>query len=751
VSNTGLYAALGVVAALALTPVRVPDPPFASAVFADGRILDARVATDGQWRLPPGQVPPRFERALLTAEDSRFYVHPGVDPLAIGRAAWGNLLAGEVTSGGSTLTMQLQRLASDHPERNILQKADEAWHALRLELSLAKPDILRSYAANAPFGGNVVGLEAASWRYYGRPAGELSWAQAATLAVLPNEPGLVHPGRHRAALKRKRDRVLHALESSGVLDEIELELALSESLPARPIPFEHLSHHVLASLPRGESLYSTLDAELQQLVLHRAQSHLHSQVSGGIHHAAVVVLDVDSGQVVAYVGNAGQRGPGDAVDVARARRSSGSTLKPFLYEALLASGGQTPHAWVRDVPFRAEGFAPENFDRVFEGAIPASRALERSRNVPAVHMLRAYGVDAFLHDLRDRGLTTLDRSADDYGLSLILGGGEVTLWDLAQAYRELGLQALERAEMALPTMDQHASPESAPLVGDAGAAWWTLEALREVARPGAYGTSRSIAGPSGVAWKTGTSMGFRDAWAVGVSRSHVVAVWVGNASGEGRAGLIGSRAAGPLLFDVFGLLPGQGEVPEPAGLVPVDICPVTGFRAGPHCGDPVVERLPLASLKSPVCPHCETGYCAGDCTERRHLACAEGLELQRVRQTVLPPDMAWFARGQPHVPRALPWADACHDDVAPPVIVWPAPGTRVAVGTGKEAGLVGQASPATRDDTLYWHLDGTWLGATNTLHHMELPAGPGEHVLAVVGPDGARAETTFEVVSESRP
>ena len=427
---------------------RLPEPLFDDAVSSvlearDGSLLGARIASDGQWRFPGrDSVPGKYAAAVIAAEDQRFRWHPGVDPLALARAAWTNLRAGKVVGGGSTITMQVIRMSRGSRPRTYREKFVEAALALRLELGTDKDEVLALYAAHAPFGGNVVGLEAAAWRYFGRGPADLSWAEAAMLAVLPNNPGAVHPGRSRAELLEKRDRLLGRLQETGTIDAEELELALLEPLPDAPRPLPQVAPHLLQTLAAGDGgagrrYASTLDAALQRLVGDVASRQSRSLASMGIRHLAALVVDNRTFEVVAYVGNsrwAVGEGTGHAIDLIRRPRSTGSILKPLLFARMLDAGEILPETLVPDIPSQFAGYRPENYDREFRGAVPARTALARSLNVPAVWMLRRHGVDRFYDFLRGMGMTTLHRPPGDYGLTLVLGGAEGTLWDITGMY-----------------------------------------------------------------------------------------------------------------------------------------------------------------------------------------------------------------------------------------------------------------------------------------------------------------------------
>jgi len=536
----------------------------------DGHLLSAHIATDEQWRFPESAtVPDKFATALIRFEDRRFRRHHGVDMLALLRAGFDNLRQGRVVSGASTLSMQVIRLARGNPPRTLSEKGLEILRAWRLEMRLDKEAILALYAAHAPFGGNVVGLEAAAWRYFGRAPGQLSWAESAMLAILPNNPALIHPGRNRAQLLAKRNRLLTLLHAQGTLETLDYELALAEPLPEAPHPLPRLAPHLLDTLsrqyPQQQRFHSTLDAPLQQSLNNLARRSGEQLALEGIQNLAILVLDNRSLGTLAYVGNRpdmdSRQDQGHAIDMIQRPRSTGSTLKPLLFADLIEQGLILPDSLVADVPVNYSGFTPQNYNRRYHGAVSAREALARSLNIPMVNLLSLRGVEPFLTQLRQFGLSHLNRSASDYGLSLILGGAEATPWELGVAYAGLANRARQtqaQQQAFWPRgrlLQEQARPSRRLATLSSASVWLTLEALLEVARPGDEGYWEKFSSSRKVAWKTGTSYGQRDAWAIGVDPDFTVAVWVGNASGVGRAGLTGTQSAAPILFNTFNLLP----------------------------------------------------------------------------------------------------------------------------------------------------------------------------------------------------
>ena len=700
--------------------------PYATVVTdRNGELLGARIASDGQWRFPPcDTVPSRYATALVQFEDRHFRWHPGVDPLALARALRSNLREGHVVSGGSTITMQVVRM-SRGKERTLWQKGVEAILATRLESRLSKDEILALYASHAPFGGNVVGLDAAAWRYFGRPADELSWAESATLAILPNAPSSIHPGKGRDRLLEKRNRLLRRLHERGFIDSNTLEGALDEPLPEAPYPLPNLARQYVAAQPPGVETRTGIDIDLQRQVEDATTRWSDELALGGIADLAAVILDIRTGETIAYVGNASpQRArTGSEMDIAAAPRSTGSILKPFLYCAALQDGTILPRTLLKDTPVNLNGFAPQNFDLQFHGAVPAAEALARSLNVPAVHLLRAYGAPRLLEVLREAGLTTLTRDASDYGLSLILGGGEGTLADVTRAYAGM-VRRYEGLATDSPFTDRIAL-------------WYTFEALKEVNRPDEIDW-KLIRSVRKAAWKTGTSYGYRDAWAVGVTPDYAIGVWCGNADGHGVPLMTGARTAGPVLFDLLNLLPPSSdwfEDPlsfraEPEGRsreisgVWLDVCTASGMLRSQDCPDYTRQLLPERAADSEVCPYHRDG------------------------EFRLPPAMEWYYKTYHPEYEVRPSRDE-----TPLEFLYPESGSVLTLPRQLDGSLPGAVFQAVHRDpaaVLYWHLDNEYLGETHLIHQMQLSPPPGKHTVTVVDGDGKTVSVGFTVASTSR-
>lgn len=729
----------------------------------NGTMLGASVAKDGQWRMPPtDSVPEQFVECLLQFEDRHFRGHWGIHLPSLIRAAKQNISEGRTVSGGSTLTMQVARMSRAGSTRTYGNKIFEMLIALRLELRYSKDEILRLYVDNAPFGGNVVGLEAAAWRWFGRSPWDLSWAESATLAVLPNAPSRIHPGRERNALLNKRNRLLDRLLTTGHLDSLSWSLAVEEPLPEAPRPLPQLAPHLLSTLQKqgmtGKRIRTTMDAGLQQRATELAERHALALRANEVHNAAVLIMDVPTGQVLAYVGNlpsAGMAHAGD-VDIVRAPRSTGSLLKPFLHASMLHQGERMPDQLVADLPTRYLGFAPRNFDQRFSGAVPASAALARSLNVPAVRALHEHGVERTLRMLRAMGLHHLAKSAEHYGLALIVGGSESTLWELTGAYASLARIALgasyENTSTVHPPilrMDQEqlGTRTERPPFGST-AAYHTLQALQSMDRPDVVLAWRPRMADEQIAWKTGTSFGHRDAWAIGVNDRHAVGVWTGNASGEGRPALTGTLAAAPLLFELFDMLPsGVGFDPPYDSMERMAVCRRSGHRAAADCSPVDTTWVLTQALRTPLCPYHRTILVDANTRERVR----PSADADRVAWFVLPPAIEHYYMPVDPTYRPLPpWApDAAQDEEGDIMeLIYPDRGARILVPVllhGTHGQVVLEAAHRERTAKIHWDLDGEHRGTTIGEHRLAMGLEAGRHRLTLTDQAGRTLQTHFSV------
>lgn len=589
-------------------------------VARDGRILRERPSEAGLRGREQSleAIGPRLVQATLTSEDREFFEHDGVDRLAIARAALQSLRHGRMVSGASTITQQLVKLVDNRggaAERTMGIKLREVARAQNLEQSLDKPEILEAYINRLPYGHGMVGPEAAAQGYFGVRAADLSWAQAAFLAVLPRAPSYLDPYRHQDRVLLRQAALLGALHTEGHLSAETHHAALKEPIVlkelTRPFLAPHLVDALIAEGALGEDgsddeTQTTLDLDLQRDLEGLVRTRMAVLADKGATDAAALVVDNSNGEVLAYVGSADFHDPeiSGQVDMIRARRQPGSTLKPFVYALGLVHGHRASEA-IADVATRFEEssgtYRPVNFGRSYDGPISLREALAGSLNIPAVRLAAELEHGELLEFLRRAGLESLDEPASHYGLALALGSGEIRLRELAEAYMALA-RGGDRIQLRLTVREPTGLGEALPagsgarILEPSVAAQITEILADPLARVrGLHGRGPFVF-PYDVAVKTGTSSGYRDTWTVGYTHERTIAIWVGNADGSGTASLTGASGAGYLFADVVRRVmddvPSRAPLWDPGALIGVDVCPLSGAPAGPACPDSV-RRLEI--------------------------------------------------------------------------------------------------------------------------------------------------------------
>ncbi|MFP2995281.1 penicillin-binding protein 1C [Spongiivirga sp. MCCC 1A20706] len=736
----------------------------------NGELLGALIADDGQWRFPSNDsVPDKFKHCIIHFEDEYFYKHPGFNPISIAKALSQNIKSGSIKRGGSTLTQQTIRLARKGKKRTYGEKLVELILATRLELRHSKDKILSLYASHAPFGGNVVGLDAAAWRYFGRNAEDLSWAESATLAVLPNAPGLIFPGRNQDKLLKKRNRLLKKLLEKEIIDSLTYELSIAEALPQKPYPIQQLAPHLLqkiAAKHRGERIRTSIKTRLQLQTNELVSNHHFSLKQNEIYNIAVLVLDVKTRKVLAYIGNS----PTDNahqkhVDVIDKPRSTGSIMKPFLFASVLDAGDILPNTLVADVPTQIAGYNPENFNKQFDGAVSASKALSRSLNVPSVRMLQQYGLDRFYHQLKQLNLKDLKYNANHYGLSLILGGAESNLWDLTKTYAAFSStlnhfnknsSTYYTNEFCEPTFYANKEVNFGTVsrektVFDAGSIYLTYESMKEVNRPEGEENWEFFDASKQIAWKTGTSYGFRDAWAIGTTKDYVVGVWIGNADGEGRPGLVGVEAAAPILFDVFDLLPRSKWFEKPYDeMREVAVCAKSGYRAGEFCEETIQSFVQVSGLKTKPCPYHIWVHLDKNEQFQINSSCEPLTNIVNKSWFVLPPLMEYYYQKKDPYYKSLPnfRPDCLGENSLTMDFIYPKENSKIFLpkdfdGTTNE--LIFKLAHSQSETTVFWYVDDMFVGSTKNIHDFALQPKTGKHIITVVDEFGNEAKRRIEI------
>ena len=622
----------------------------------------------------------------------------------------------------------------------------------------------------------MIGLETAAWRYFGRSASELSWAESATLAVLPNSPALIHPGRNRKQLKEKRDRLLASLQKKGILEETEYELACMEPLPEAPLPLPNDAPHLLERLAAeqpGQRIQTSVRQALQRQTQALVNRYAREYSSNHIYNLAAIVADVETGEVLAYAGNAtypADERRGNQVDIITSPRSTGSILKPFLYAGMLHDGLLLPSMLVSDVPLNINGFSPHNYNKTFYGAVPAHVAIERSLNVPLVRMLSQYNTGRFMSLLKSWGMTTLRFSEEHYGASLILGGAEGTLWDLSGMYASMS-RVLKHyrtyngrynpadihpltpfpAERKEPIRSLTDSRLTDKALLSSAALWYTFEAMSALNRPEEEADWQQFESMKRIAWKTGTSYGGRDAWAIGTTPRYVVGVWAGNASGEGRPGLTGVGNAAPVLFDLFSLLPGGEWFDLPYDETrPMMICRNSGHKASPYCEQTDTLYMPLSGNNTGICPYHKLVHLSADRRYRVNSSCESVDRMISRPWFVLPPAQEYYYRNYhiDYIPLP-PVKPGCGQDLNRQIeLIYPEHNAILYLPkgfSGKSEKFIFKAAHARRDATIYWHLDESYLGETTENHQISCSVGQGKHLLTLIDNEGNQKKIQFEV------
>ena len=743
-------------------------------VDEDKCLLASKIAKDGQWRFPMQTMPDStYIQCLLEFEDKRFFNHLGVDIIAILRAIQINLKAKKIVSGASTVTMQLARMAMHHQKRTISNKLLEMSLAIGLEFRFSKNQILRLYSLYAAYGGNIVGLSTAKWKYYSNYNLKLNFAEAAMLAVLPHQPALIHTKKNHKLLVNKRNKLLRRLVAKNIISSENYELAILEPLPeiqhSHDISSIHVLDYLISKYPNKYYFESTIKRKVQAKALELLQQ-THSQLKQNlISNGSVLIIDNERMKVIAYLGNVSdeKRENDFYVDMIHAPRSSGSVLKPLLAAALMSRGLISDNSIVADVPLRVNGFVPENFDRSFSGFVFLRNVLKYSLNVPSVILLQQYGVETFYNDLKKLGFSTLFRNADDYGLPLILGGAEVSSWDLAKVYSNLvninqtnfsiteekkiySINNISLLKDSIHPELQYRLPYSLSSIGK------MFSLLRNPFQESTM-TQKTEGTNEYVAWKTGTSFGFKDAWCVTMTPKYTVVVWIGNSSGLARPGLIGLHTAAPLAHDIMRFLDtGLNEWKQTFNLMkPVALCGASGFLAGENC-EVIDTSLQCESTKFlDRCKFHQKIYLDSSNNARVNLECEANPKSKNY--FVVPAIWEFFYKKRnPNFESVPPYRFDCQSESYETMdavdIIYPSKGLKIWITKdidGSINKLIFHATCKSKLGTLYWFIDDHYIGSTNLVHEFIVNPDKGIHNLHVTDEFGNAKTVSFEISEKS--
>jgi penicillin-binding protein 1C len=755
-SVAALALGAAVVLRLAPAPLLVNRSGMSQLVVADDgtplRLSLASADHNRRWT-PLEDVPDALVAATLLQEDRWFHWHPGVNPWALVRAAVETYGRGDRRVGASTITMQLARLRFGMETRTWHGKLRQIAQALLLELRHDKRELLEAYLNLAPYGGNVAGVGAASWVLFGKPVAQLMPAEALSLAVIPKSPAARSPftAAGRAAIASARDAL--AARWRRDVGPLALQSVAFRSRADLPFRAPHLADRVLAAWPDAPRIATTIDPKLQELVESAVRSWLTGASRVGVRNAAVLVVEADTMAVRAYVGSAdhGSVAIQGAVDGVRARRSPGSALKPFLYGLALDHGLIGPETMLEDTSLTISSWNPENFDRTFVGPVRATDALVRSRNLPAVQLANRLPGDGLYGFLRDAGIGGL-RDRDFYGLALALGGVEVRLDELVRLYAMLANGGVDRPLLVAPSLER--TPRAARRLLSPQASFLVLDMLRENPRPGDEIGAMHARRRTSVAWKTGTSFGFRDAWAAGVMGRFAIGVWAGNCDATPNPALVGRDTAGPLFF--LRRAGARADPPRPPdGVVRTEVCALSGAPPGPHCPGrtqtwAIAGRSPIApcSIHRDVAIDIATGLraCPGATTGVRH----EVYEfwpshLQALFRRV------GIARRTP--PPFAPGCDALPAAGRPLRIDSPQARVTYALRDGAGDAIAFSAVADADGRRVSWFVDDAFVGQSEPGGTLFWPARPGRFTLRAVDAMGRSVSQPLrvELVSDGRP
>ncbi len=710
-----------------------------------GKLLCASLSETETYCLSPSKkVNEKYKIATIIYEDKSFYLHLGIDASSVIRAAFLNLANKKTISGASTLTMQLARIASKRKNRSYIQKIKEAFFALLFEVKYSKDEIFSLYANSAPFGGNVVGIEGAAFRYFSSAQENLGTAEVAVLSVLPNQPSLVSLSSRRSRLKEKRDSLIQDLKSYSIITKEESDLSVAEPLTATPRPLPFFAMHYLNLLKRQitignvkkvEKVITTIDYDTQVLLEKMMEEHSSRLKESLVFNMAGIIMDVKTEEIIAYVGNTGffsANGKNVFVDMVQAKRSSGSLLKPFLYAGMLDRGMIFPKSLLKDIPFQIQGYAPQNNSGEYQGVVRADEALSQSLNIPFVRSLREYGISPFLKLLKECGFSTFTRSAEEYGLPLILGGGELTLYEVARVYARLARQASSGDLSNFPISQ--------------GAAYLALQALSEGKRGNEENMWQFFEGWQKIAWKTGTSEGFKDAWSIGTNGKYVVAIWAGNADGTGRPEIKSNIAATPVMFEIFSVLEKNKWLEPPSrSLKAVAICAHSAYATGIYCNEKKIEYAPINAPMPKVCPYCKPVCLSPDGKNR--ISPLEITGKEKIENFfVLPPfEESLYLKHHKDYKRLPPFLNGRANE-AEFQIIFPENYNKISIPielSGKAGAFTAKAVHKDSSATLYWDVDGKYLGTTRRFHQLDINLKPGRHILTLTDKNGYHKECVF--------
>jgi len=723
-------------------------------------ILQVFLNSREQWHFPPSEthvIPEKLLVSVKIYEDEFFNYHPGFNPFSILRAIKQNRKEGRIVSGGSTITMQLARLLKKK-ERTYPNKFIEILQAIKLEMRYKKKNIIYSYLSHAPYGGNIVGFEAACLRYFKKAPDKLTWSEACTLAILPNAPGLISPFQNPDKLWDKKNFLLEKLYIKNIIDEQTMNLSKIEKTHIAVFPTSPTAPHFCRDLFINKKLrgriHTFINKGIQSSGNEIIASHARYLNNLGIKNVSSVIIETRTGNIRAYFGshdffNTDINGQVDGVT---APRSSASILKPYLYTLAIDKGLALPEELLRDIPVSYNGFTPRNADKNFNALVPFKESLIRSLNVPSVNLLEIYGVKNFYYDLQNAGVSSLHRTPEEYGLPLILGGAEITLLEAADIFRTIG-------NLGLRTPINYYKNDAATIyekrVCSRGSSYLILEILKELNRPGSEFFWESFQNKWPIAWKTGTSYGNRDAWAIGVNPEWTIAVWSGNFDGSANANINGAGCSGPILFDLFNALPKQTDLAwfsfPNSDLKSVKICSYSGMLASESCPEVKESFIPIQYQANKVCIYHHSLHIDKKNKTIVCSRCWHGREYEKKKVLILPADVVQVYLDNGIIIEDQPVHNKeCQygGNSKQLKIIYPLDKSKIWLPRGfdnTQQKIVLKAAHSKPNTMIYWHLDNYLIKETSRHHQFAVDLNRGTHTLSVIDKYGNKDTIIFDI------
>lgn len=734
-------------ASLVIYPLKI-DIEYSQKIFSsDSTLIAAYLTSDHKWRLrtKPDEVSAELKKAIIQKEDKYFYYHFGFNPIAIAKAGINNIFHSSDRLGASTISMQVIRLLEKR-KRTYFSKAVELLRTLQLELLYSKDEILEMYLSLLPYGSNIEGAESAAYIYFKTPANKLSLSQSVMLAVIPNNPNKLRPDKSKIILSY-RNKYLNKFLSDGIFTKESIDDALSEPLTAERNEVPNMNPHFTLELKKhnkAEEIYTYLDLKLQSEISNIIAPKGAELKSDGINNLAIIVIDNSNNSVISYFGSQDfydslALGQNNGIT---ALRSPGSTLKPSLYALAMDKGILSPKMILFDIPTDFSGYFPENFDELFHGAVTAESALFNSLNIPAVKILSEVKMESFIGILKRAGFTSISKSAEKLGLSMILGGCSATLESLTNLYSSLANSGKYRELKYTKTQDNDKSEE---LFSDAASYLITKILMPENQRKETeYFKIKNINIPN-IAWKTGTSFGMRDAWAIGYNNKYTVGVWTGNFTGDGSPKLIGSKAALPILFDIYNYLSYKKQfvLNQPTNITPVYVCKTSGKIPNEFCKDLILDDHIKGITNIGKCDIHKEIFCSSDTSISYCYDCLPKSGYLPITFEVYPNEYyLWLDNNKlsyPKIPQHNPNCTSVNSSSILKILS-PSRYYTYFIETGSETEIALQASSAAGSKFVYWYIDNDYYGKSKNGEKIFFKPFKENHKIKCIDSRGAESE-----------